>query len=325
MKLLPDWLLQWVAYPLFYRFVKMPGRSYQGPMVHLTPAELMLKDRLTKHVDVLARQIGERSIARPQGLSAAETYIARHLEILGYEVKRQWFDFNGIRMCNLIVEKRGTHRANEIAVIGAHYDTVIGTPGADDNATGVAALLEMARWLKFQHPARTIRLVAFANEEHPGGPWESMGSCVYANSCAKAGDNIVAMLSLEMLGVYSDKPGSQQYPRPFNLFYPKVANFIGFVGNTMSRPLVRECVATFRGVMKFPCEGVSAPDSVKDVGRSDHWAFWQIGVPALMVTDTSNFRYPLYHTGEDTPDKLDFDRFTKVVAGVFAVVAKLGR
>jgi Zn-dependent M28 family amino/carboxypeptidase len=151
-----------------------------------------------------------------------------------------------------------------------------------------------------------------------------MGSCVHANNVKAQKQKVVGMLSLEMLGVYSDAPNSQKYPHPFNLFYPTTANFIGFVGNTFSRSLVRSCVKTFRTAVNFPCEGVAAPDSVKDVARSDHWAFWQIGVPALMVTDTSNFRYPTYHTQGDKLDQLDFDRMTMVTAGVFAVVRQLG-
>lgn len=318
-----DWLMRTLLYPLFYRHVSMPGRSYSGALPLITEPQQSLRLRLERHVRVLSEEIGERSISKPNGLRSAQHYIAGQLAGMGYDVQTQWFEFAGIAMCNLIVEKRGSVYPDEVLVIGAHYDTVIGTPGADDNATGVAALLEVARWLTRISTARTIRLVAFANEEHPGGPWDSMGSCVYANSCKDAGDNIKAMLSLEMLGVYSDAPNSQQYPRPFNLFYPTVANFIGFVGNTFSRRLVRACVKTFRQTSLFPCEGVAAPDSVKDVGRSDHWAFWQIGVPALMVTDTSNFRYPIYHTPDDKPDKLDFDRFTRVVAGLLPVIRNL--
>lgn len=320
-----DWLLKLALYPLFYRYVKMPGRSYSGALPALAGDEPQLRNRLELHVRVLSEQIGERSINTPHGLRAAENYIAAEFARLGYEVKRQWFDFAGISMCNVIVEKRGSTRPDEVIVIGAHYDTVIGTPGADDNATGVAALLELADWLRSTTTARTVRFVAFANEEHPGGPWESMGSCVYANSCRAAGDNIKAMLSLEMLGVYSDAPGSQMYPRPFNLFYPTVANFIGFVGNSFSQQLVRACVRSFRRHAQFPCEGVAAPDSVRDIARSDHWAFWQIGVPALMVTDTSNFRYPIYHTPEDRPQQLDFDRMTRVVSGLRAVISNLQR
>ncbi len=320
---LPTWLMRILLYPLFRRYVVMPGRSYAGPFYPLTANEVALQEGLETHVRYLAETIGERSIATPAGLLAGEQYIHKEFLKLGYDVRLQSFSFAGIDMKNVIVEIPGTTKASEVIVIGAHYDTVIGTPGADDNATGVAALLEVARWLKQFQPKRTIRLVAFANEEHPGGPWDSMGSCVYANSCQQAGDDIRGMLSLEMLGVYSSRPGSQMYPSPFNLFYPTVANFIGFVGNSASRKLVHTCVKTFRQFAKFPCEGVSAPDSVKDIARSDHWAFWQIGVPALMVTDTSNFRYPLYHTPEDSVDKLDFASFARVVNGLYSVVKEI--
>lgn len=318
-----NWLLRLALYPVFRPYVRMPGRSYRGLFAALNEAETGLQKRLHNHVRILAEEIGERSIARPTGLQAAERYIHDHLRLLGYAVETQRFNFADVDMANVIVEKKGTDPDAEILVIGAHYDTVIGTPGADDNATGVAALLEIARWLKTVKTRRTVRLVAFANEEHPGGPWESMGSCHYANRCKERGDKIVGMLSLEMLGVYSEAEGSQKYPWPFNLFYPTVANFVAFVGNRMSADLVQQSIMAFRMSVQFPSEGVAAPDAVKDIARSDHWAFWQIGVPALMVTDTSNFRYPIYHTPGDTLDKLNFECFARVTGGIIGVVRKL--
>jgi Zn-dependent M28 family amino/carboxypeptidase len=226
-------------------------------------------------------------------------------------------------MFNYIAEKRGSTQPEEIIVVGAHYDTVPGSPGADDNATGVAALLELARMLRHVDLPKTVRFVAFANEEHPGGTWESMGSYAYARSCHERKENIIAMLSLEMLGCYSSAQDSQKYPSPLNLFYPKVANFIAFVANSKSRMLVKQCVKVFRKSMKFPCEGAAAPESIKDIARSDHWAFWQFGYPGLMVTDTSNFRYQFYHQAEDTPDKLDFISFTTVVVGLSHIVCDI--
>jgi Zn-dependent M28 family amino/carboxypeptidase len=302
----------------------MPGKKFRGKIPLLLPEELMLRDKLRDHVEALAVTIGERSIATPDKLRQAESYVVREFQQLGYKVWQQPFKFRGLVMHNYIVVKEGTNPRAGSIVVGAHYDTVPGTPGADDNATGVGALIELARWLRHQQFEKTIRLVAFANEENSGGPWETMGSYHFAQLCKQKGYNVKAMLSLEMLGVFSDTPGSQQYPDPFGAFYPRTANFIAFVGNQMSRALVHECVGHWRGNVAFPCEGVAAPDKLRDAGRSDHWSFWQIGVPALMITDTSNFRYPLYHTREDTPDKIDFDRYTRVVSGVCELVRKLG-
>ena len=319
----PDWLTRLFLYPFYRRYVWMPGKKMRGKPPLLLPEELMLRDKLQQHVDVLASKIGERSIKTPDQLRRAEQYVVKEFQQLGYKVWQHAFKFGGLEMHNFMIVKEGLDPRAGSIVVGAHYDTVPGTPGADDNATGVGGLIELARWLRHQQLDKTVRLVAFANEENNGGPWESMGSYHFAQLCRAQRYDVRAMLSLEMLGVFSDARGSQQYPDPFGAFYPRIANFIAFVGNQASKALVHECVGHWRQNVGFPCEGVAAPDKLRDAGRSDHWSFWQIGVPALMITDTSNFRYPLYHTREDTADKIDFDRYTRVVSGVFELVRKL--
>lgn len=316
-------ILKSLLYPLAYRFVKMPGTSYQGRVPLLGHAQDTLRARLRKHVETLAIQIGERSIGNYAGMLKAIAYIEHEFSGMNLEVERQNIEYDGKVMPNLIVEIKGKKRPDEIVVVGGHYDTVNNTPGADDNATGVAAMLELARAFARRQPDRTIRFIAFANEEHPGGTWDQMGSYAYAKRCRERNENVVGMLSLEMLGVYSDEPGSQHYPSPFNLFYPTVANFLAFVGNSQGRSFVRRCVATFRRHAKLASEGVAAPSFVKDAGRSDHWSFWQHGYDGVMVTDTSNFRYPLYHTPKDTVDRLDFTRMTLAVDGIMHVIEDL--
>jgi Zn-dependent M28 family amino/carboxypeptidase len=148
-----------------------------------------------------------------------------------------------------------------------------------------------------------------------------MGSWIHARGCRRREENIVAMLSLETIGYYSDAPGSQHYPPPLGSFYPSEGNFIGFVGDWASRQLVIDVIAAFRRLVAFPSEGAALPANVPGVGWSDHWAFWQEGFPALMVTDTAPFRYPHYHTPDDTADKLDYDRMARVVAGLADVLA----
>ncbi|HYW79671.1 MAG TPA: M28 family peptidase, partial [Thermoguttaceae bacterium] len=217
----------------------------------------------------------------------------------------------------------GTTWADEIVVVGSHYDTVVGTPGANDNTSGVAALLALARRFTQKKTDRTLRFVALVNEEPPYFQSETMGSRVYARRCAERRENIVAMLSLETIGYYDDAEGSQNYPPPFGELYPSEGNFIGFIGNAASGDLVRQAVATFRQNEPFPCEGAALPESVPGVGFSDQWSFWQEGYPALMVTDTAMFRYPHYHTAEDTIDKVDFDRTARVVRGLGHVIAAL--
>ena len=208
-------------------------------------------------------------------------------------------------------------------VVGAHYDSVLGSPGADDNATGVAAVLEIARACASLRWPRTLRLVAFVNEEPPFFLGGDMGSLRYARRLREEGRNVVAMLSLETIGYYSDRPGSQQYPFPFRFFYPERGDFVAFVGNIASRDLVRRTVASFRSQAGFPSEGLAAPGWITGVGWSDHWSFWQQGYPAVMVTDTAPFRYPHYHAGTDTPEKVDYERLSRVVAGLTDVVGEL--
>jgi Zn-dependent M28 family amino/carboxypeptidase len=226
---------------------------------------------------------------------------------------------------NLIAEIHGGARANEIVVIGAHYDTVFDCPGADDNTSGIAALLELARLLKSSHPARTIRFVAFVNEEPPWFQTEDMGSLVYAEQAHKLKENLVAAVSLETIGMYSDAEGSQQYPQGFKSLYPSRGNFITFIGDLSSHGLVRDAVRSFRAAVQFPSEGSSAPGAIPGIGWSDHWSFWQEGYPAIMVTDTAPFRNPNYHRPTDTADTLDYDRMARVVHGLVRVATDLGK
>lgn len=310
-----------LAYPLLWPVIAMPGQSYAGSgPPNLSFSERTVRREVESTVRHLAEQIGERNARNYQGLIASEAMITGKLRALGYNVRVQAFHFDGVQMHNIEAELPGTDLAHEKVVYGAHYDTVYGSPGADDNATGVAALLSIARALRYSQLRRTVRFVFFANEENPDSAWETMGSYAYAQECRKRGDNIVGMVSLEMLGVYSDEPGSQQYPAPFNLLYPDVGNFVGFVGNLKSRQWVRRCIASFRSRCSFPSEGVAAPEMFRDIRRSDHWSFWQFGYPALMVTDTSNFRNKLYHTDKDTPCIIDFSRLARVSGGLSSML-----
>jgi Zn-dependent M28 family amino/carboxypeptidase len=224
---------------------------------------------------------------------------------------------------NLEAVLPGHGAADEIIVVGAHYDSVAGSPGANDNASGVAALLELARLLAGTALPRSVRFVAFANEEAPFFYGDEMGSNRYAARAQVQGERIVAMLSLETLGYYTDQPGSQRYPFPFSLFYPDTGNFIGFVGNFSSRALVRRAIGAFRAATSFPSEGVAAPSGMEGVHWSDHWSFWQAGYPAIMVTDTALFRYPHYHAATDTPEQLDYNGLARVTGGLAEVIGAL--
>ena len=303
--------------------IQMPGKSYSGPFQPLDEEEVELRDRLKEHVEVLGGRIGERNVWHYSELESAADYIRDLFEEYGYSPEVQVFKSGGRMVRNVTVELPGEEILEEIIVVGAHYDSVLGSPGANDNGTGVAAILELSRLLKDEQLHRTVRFVAFANEEPPFFYSKEMGSQVYAARSREREERIVAMLSLETIGYYSDMPDSQHYPALFNLFYPDTANFIGFVGNLSSRKLVRRSIDTFRRTTAFPSEGVAAPGWITGIGWSDQLSFWQAGYDAIMVTDTALFRYAHYHSSTDTPDKIDYMRTARVVKGLSHVVTAL--
>ena len=301
----------------------MPGRSYSESASPLSVDEVELRDRLREHVWTLAGQIGERNLWRREALEASADYIEKRFRESGYDVASQKFLVADTTVRNLEVELPGTVLPEEIVLLGAHYDSILGSPGADDNATGTATVLELARLLAGKRLARSIRFVAFVNEEPPFFQTDDMGSRVYARRARKRGEKIAAMLSLESVGYFSDAKGSQGYPFLFRLFYPSRGNFLGFVGNVPARRLVRESIRSFRQHAALPSEGIAAPGWIMGIGWSDHWSFWKEGYPAIMVTDTALFRYEHYHSATDTPDKIDYARLARVAAGMARVAIDL--
>lgn len=305
----------------------MPGISHQGPTAELTPAQRALEARLREHVMLLAGEIGERNVASPERLTRARDYLRRRFEsFTGGKKDRVTLEplgASGSHADNVIYELPGDPQS--IIVVGAHYDSAEGTPGANDNASGTAAALELARHFSTAPPRCTLRFVLFANEEPPFFKNEGMGSLTNARNAQRRGDPIRAMLALETLGAYSDVPGSQKYPWPVGLLYPDRGNFVAFVGNIGSRSLVRQSISAFREHAAFPSEGAALPATFPGVDWSDHWAFWQTGYPALMVTDTAVYRDPNYHHASDTPEHLSYDKLALVVDGLKAVIADLAR
>lgn len=273
--------------------------------------------RLKADLMALAGTIGERHHLKPEALEAAAQLIERELKVAGYAPKRQSFKAKGQLVSNIEVEIKGSQSPEQIVVIGAHYDTAYGTPGADDNGTGVVGVLELARAVKGLSPAKTLRFVLFVNEEPPFFQTELMGSLVYARRCAANKEQIVAMLSLEMLGFYRDEPGTQQYPPGLGLFYPNKGDFLGFVTRVGSSSLNKQTERAFVARQEaLPTERLSAPELVTGVGFSDHWSFWQAGYDAVMVTDTAFMRNPHYHEATDTPETIDYARLTQAVTGL---------
>jgi Zn-dependent M28 family amino/carboxypeptidase len=302
---------------------RMPGKSHRGPLPPMSEQEKILAVELRRDVETLALQIGERNIWNPAEMRRAADYLESELEKAGWTVTRHAYRHQGETWHNIEAEIRGSEDPDEIVLVGAHYDSVITSPGANDNGSGCAALLAIARHFAGSPQERTLRLVFFANEEPPTFLGEGMGSYVYARRSRERGEQIVAMLSLETIGYYSDEKGSQQYPFPLAAVYPSTGDFIAFVGNLGSRALLKTAIGSFRRHASFPSEGGALPAGIPGVGWSDHWSFWQFDYPAIMITDTALFRDPSYHTPHDLPHNIDYERLARVVAGLQHVVEDL--
>jgi len=293
----------------------MPGRSFRGIAPPLTDEQLALRDALQRDIETLAVKIGERNFIKAGEYIASAQFIEDALRDAGCATSRV--------VMNIAGEVRGARRPQEIVVIGAHYDSVVGSPGADDNGSGVAAMLALARAFAHARPARTIRFVAFANEEPPFFMTDEMGSWIYAKHCSERKETIVAMLSLESIAYFTDAPQSQQLPAMLGAFYPSTGNFITFVSNLKSRSLLKRCVRAFRKQATVASEGGAMPEAVPGVAWSDQWAFWRFGYDAIMVTDTAPFRNPHYHMASDMPQTLDYERTARVVEGLMTVTNML--
>jgi Zn-dependent M28 family amino/carboxypeptidase len=281
--------------------------------------------RLRKHVERLAGDIGERNVFLPHALQRAARYIEDDWREQRYVVERLEYDVFGVRCANLVATREGSTRHSEILLLGAHYDSVKGSSGANDNASGVAALLEISRMFRMVESALSIRFVAFVNEEPPFFMTSQQGSMVYARAARRRGEDIRLMASLETIGCYSDEPGSQIYPPLFKLFYPDRGNFLGMVSDFRSRAVLRRLAAAFRAHSDFPLQTVSTFRFVPGVSWSDHHSFWRQGYHAVMITDTAPYRYPHYHAATDTPDKLAYAELTQVTGALFAAFNEIAR
>ena len=280
---------------------------------------------LRRWVELLSVDIGARPGQDATKSRIAAKWIESELSEgnMGYRPQVSFFEADGIEYRNVEAELAGTSRAEEIVVVGSHYDSVAGSPGANDNATGVAAMLALAQAFTGLENARTLRFVAFANEEPPYFRSESMGSLIYARACREKGERIVGMISLDSLGYYTDAENSQQFPPGLRKFYPDTGNFVGIVGDQSSKSLIDAFYEHFRSVSDFPVQKAALPPDLPGIGWSDHWSFWQVGYQGLMVTDTATYRYPHYHKISDTPDKIDFVRYTRVVKALSGALKRL--
>lgn len=286
-----------------------------------------LSEHLRAHVHRLAGLIGPRHLGRPSTLQAAAALIERELGEGGDAVERQAYCVGNQEVANLIIERRGTNRPQEIVILGAHYDTVPTTPGADDNASAVATLIEVARLLRTHTFRRTVRFVAFACEEAPHFYTDTMGSAVYACRCYERRERIVGALCLEMVGYYTTAPHSQttppEIPRFLRWALPGRGDFLAAVGNLRSWRLAWTFRRGFKRAVRFPLYSIVLPERIHSICLSDNSSFWDYGYPALMLTDTAFLRNPHYHLPTDTPDTLDYARMASVTIGIAEGLARL--
>jgi hypothetical protein len=291
----------------------------------VTSAEANLAQRLRRHVVAIASE--PHNIAHYAALEKSAAYIESELTALGYTPQPQVYDADGrsVRNIEVVLSPAAATATTESIVIGAHYDSAGIAPGANDNGTGTAAVLEFARLLKDVPLAdKRLRLVLFVTEEPPYDRTPAMGSWRYARASRRSANGSPAC-SQETLGCFSDKPGTQEYPAPFGLVFPNKANFIAFVAMPGSRSFLQQVVGALRSHTKFPTIGGTAPDQVAGIGWSDHWSFWKLGYPAVMVTDTALFRYRHYHKATDTPDKVDYDKLARITLGLEQTIRDLLR
>ena len=291
-----------------------------GSSPEIPDATAAIRARLEEVVQHLAGEIGSRTLFR-ETLPVAEKWITARWEDQGFSVRRQPVTSGFGTSYNLEVTVPGREPDLPAIVVGAHYDTFIDTPGADDNASGVAVLLELSRAMRTRAldsggVRRTIHFVAFCNEEPPHFAQPTMGSLVHALALQEEGIAIDGMVSLESVGFYSSEPGSQEFPPGLSAFYPDTGDFIGFVGFISTGGWVDLWTETFRAQEVLPSESLQGHRMMRGVDWSDHRSYHAIGVPALMITDTAIFRNPHYHERTDTPDTLDSVRMTRLTVGL---------
>lgn len=296
------------------------------PPAHLPADAPPSPKRLEKHVRMLAETFVPRSSDHPETLSRVADYIHAHFKEAGARVKEQSYMARGSTYRNVLAYFGP--ETDERLIVGAHYDAAGPYPGADDNASAVAGLLELARMLSGAELPLTVELAAYPLEEPPYFLTAQMGSAVHARSLKESGVPVQAMLCLEMIGYFSDEPGSQRFPLPgLGFIYPSTGNFISVVGRWGRGQvrLVRRVREAMRKASPLPVHSINAPRLLPGIAFSDHFNYWRAGYDAVMITDTAFYRNPNYHTAADTPETLDYGRMAQVVEGVFAAAERLVR
>ncbi|MCC5876871.1 MAG: M28 family peptidase [Candidatus Sumerlaeia bacterium] len=280
------------------------------------------EEELRRDLRVIAVDIGERNLQRcPAAYHRTADFLEAELEKVGLDVRRETFQSRGQQVCNIVSDIPG--RGDGVVIVGAHYDSVENCAAANDNGSAMAMALGIARRLKDHRGERTLRIVFFANEEAPYFHTEEMGSIVHAEGCRQRNESIAAMICLETVGFYTQDPGSQDYPPLLRYFYPNRGDFLAIVGNTASAGLVKDFSKSMKDHGRFPFQTGALPMTFWDICRSDQLGFWERGFPALMLTDTANFRYKHYHLPSDTIDKITFAPFAQAARAVEIAVTAL--
>lgn len=308
----------------FLYTIVLPRQPFHGPLPPLSNGQARLAGRLRTHVEKIASR--PRNIAQPAALEEAAVYIEGRLTAFGLTPAAQAFEAGGqtVRNIEVVIPPVPDDADALTYVVGAHYDSAEQSPGANDNGTGVASLIELARQLATRGGSRhRLRLVFFVNEEEPYGKTPLMGSWRHARQLAERGERVAGMIALETLGYFSDAPASQAFPPPFGLIYPRVGNFVAFVGLGGSRRFLHRTIRAFRRHTPFPSIGGVVPGFIEGADLSDHWAYAQFGFPALMVTDTAPFRNPYYHADDDLPGCVDYDSLARITMGLELAIRDL--
>jgi len=301
----------------YWYSLALPGEPFAGSAPAATAPERELADRLQRHVLAIASE--PHNVAHYEALQRSAAYIEDQFTAFGFAPQSQVYTASGKEVRNISIEvaPADADEQTPTIVVGAHYDSFGDAPGANDNGSGSAAALELARLLKdVALTGKRLRVVLFVNEEPPYDRTREMGSYRFAKSLKDSGENVIGMMSLETIGSFSDEPGSQRYPFPFDLVFSDVGNFAAFVALPGGRAFLHDVVRSFRQHTQIPTIGGTAPDNIPGIGWSDHWSFWMMGYPAIMITDTAPFRYEHYHRVTDTPDKVDYEKLARITLGL---------
>jgi Zn-dependent M28 family amino/carboxypeptidase len=310
-----------VTIALFLSLLALFSVLVSQPTFHKNPTSQVTVDtaRLKSHVEMLSQTLAPRDWTHPDALERCADYIARQFEEAGATVTFQPVEAEG-RIYRNVIGRFGSGQGPRF-ILGAHYDSCGTTPGADDNASGVAVLIELARLMGRELPDREVELVAYVLEEPPFFGTARMGSAVHAKELADSAVAVRGVLVLEMVGFFTETPGSQSYPLPLlRLLYPGRGNFAAVVGRWDQGDWIKSVKAGMKGTTALPVYSIRAPAALPGVDFSDHRNYWSYGYKALMVTDTAFYRNLAYHQQSDTADRLDYGRMADVAVAVFEVV-----